>query len=329
MKYNFNNQITNELENFQNHLKSKGFNKNTVRQNSNYTGIFLQWIEVENIEKQDVKYKEIIAFIHNLQREYESRFINRVLLAVRHYYEYLRLLSGAEASGVEANPANGIHLKGNKHKLPENIIEFKKLKELYENFEVNTNRDKRNRVILSLMIYQAITPEELQKLETRHIKLRQAKIYIPSGKHSNARTLEMQAVQLLDMQEYLQQTRPKMLEEIRKERSGRKPNIIKPEEIENQLFFSENGSENIKSSLYHLFRKIRKENPEITSTKIIRQSVIAHWLGEKNIRQVQYMAGHRYVSSTQRYRDYNMDELTKELKQYHPLDFGAINSTKL
>jgi len=310
MKYNFNKQITDELKDFQNHLKSKGFNKNTIRQNSNYAGIFLQWIELENIEKQDVKYKEIIAFIHYLQREYESRFINRVLLAVRHYYDFVDL---------GENPATGIYLKGNKHKLPENIIEFKKLKQLYENFEVKTNRDKRNRVILSLMIYQAITPEELRKLETRHIKLRQAKIYIPSGKHSNARTLEIQAIQLLDMQEYLQQTRPKMLEEITGNRSGRKPENIKTEELENQLFFSENGSENIKSSLYHLFRKIRKENPEITSTKIIRQSVIAHWLKEKNIRQVQYMAGHRYVSSTQRYRDYNMDELTKELKQFHPL----------
>lgn len=325
MKYSFNKQITDELKDFQNHLKSKGFNKNTIRQNSNYTGIFLQWIEVENIENKEVRYNEIIAFIRHLQKEYESRFINRVLLAVRHYYEFLKTETPA-LSGVEGNPATGIYQRGNKHKLPEHIIEHKKLKELYENFEVKTNRDKRNRVLLGLMIYQALTPEELRKLQAKHIKLRQAKIYIPSGKHSNARTLEMNAVQLLDMQEYLLQTRPKMLEEITGNRSGRKPNIIKAEEIENQLFFSENGSENIKSSIYHLFRKLRtcpdasgKKYPEITSTNIIRSSVIAHWLTEKNIREVQYMAGHRYVSSTQRYRDYTMDELTKELKQFHPL----------
>ena len=40
----------------------------------------------------------------------------------------------------------------------------------------------------------------------------------------------------------------------------------------------------------------------------------------KGIRQVQYMAGHRYVSSTQRYRDYNTGELSDALQQFHPLD---------
>jgi len=309
-KYNYTTPINKELKKFQEHLKKKNFNKNTIRQNSNYAGIFLEWLEAENIENKVVRYNEIIAFIRHLQNKYESRFINRVLLAVRHYYEFLK---------TEVNPAAGIYQRGNKHKLPEHIIEHKKLKELYEKFEIKTNRDKRNRVILGLMIYQALTPEELRKLETKHIKLRQAKIYIPSGKHSGARTLEMNAVQLLDMQEYLLQTRPQMLAEITGKRSGRKPNIIKAEELENRLFFSENGSENIKSSLYHLFRKIRKTDPQITSTKVIRSSVISHWLTEKNIRIVQYMSGHIYVSSTQRYRDYNIDELSKELKQYHPL----------
>ena len=322
MKYQFTNQITKELKKFQKHLKKKNFNENTIRQNSNYAGIFLEWIETENLEKQEIRYKEIIAFIHELQQEKGSRFIGRVILAVRHYYEFL---------DIPENPASGIYLKGKRTELPSNLVEYKELKKLYENYETPNNRTKRNKIMLGLMIYQALTTEELRKIEPHHIKLREAKIYVPGGKHSNPRTLEMQAIQLIDMQEYLQIIRPKMLEVIGNFRSGRKPNKVNLEAIKEQLFFSENGSENIKSSLYHLFRKLRacpeksgKTDLKLTSTKIIRQSVIAHWLKEKGIREVQYMAGHRYVSSTQRYRDYNMDELSQALNEYHPLNSEAL-----
>ena len=310
-KYHFKGETAKELEDFKTYLLTKGFNQNTIRQNSNYAGIFLQWIKEEATDKDQVRYREVIAFIRHLQHEgYNSKFINRVLLAVRHYYNSLE---------TPKNPAFGIYLRGNKHSLPANLDAYIEIQKLYENYEVKDNRNKRNRVMLGLMIYQALSPEEIGKLEPQHLKLKEAKIHIPGGKHSNPRTLNMQAVQLMDMQEYLQHVRPQMLEDVTTYRSGRKPCKIDREALARQLFFSENGSEHIKRSLYHLFQQLKKINPKITSSKIIRQSVIAHWLKEKGIRQVQYMAGHRYVGSTQRYRDYDMEELSHALKSYHPL----------
>ena len=41
----------------------------------------------------------------------------------------------------------------------------------------------------------------------------------------------------------------------------------------------------------------------------LRQSVITEWLKEKGLRQVQYMAGHRYVSNTERYLTTNLQDL--------------------
>ena len=80
-----------------------------------------------------------------------------------------------------------------------------------------------------------------------------------------------------------------------------------------------NGSENIKSSLYHLFKAIQKINPDIRNAKQIRSSVITYWLKNHNLREVQYMAGHKYVSSTERYQLNNLDELQKNLEKFHPL----------
>ncbi|MDD4673691.1 MAG: hypothetical protein PHI03_12220 [Bacteroidales bacterium] len=51
----------------------------------------------------------------------------------------------------------------------------------------------------------------------------------------------------------------------------------------------------------------------------IRVSVITSWLQHYNLREVQYMAGHKYVSSTERYRTDNLKDLQKELEKYHPL----------
>lgn len=38
-------------------------------------------------------------------------------------------------------------------------------------------------------------------------------------------------------------------------------------------------------------------------------SVITNWLQYYNLREVQYMAGHKYVSSTERYRTDNLEDL--------------------
>jgi len=35
--------------------------------------------------------------------------------------------------------------------------------------------------------------------------------------------------------------------------------------------------------------------------------------------QVQYMAGHMYISSTERYQQNNLDKLQGQLEKYHPL----------
>ena len=123
---------------------------------------------------------------------------------------------------------------------------------------------------------------------------------------------------MLELQEYLLIVRPRMLANVTSYRNGRKPNKIDPI-ITEKLFFGERGSDNIKASLYHIFRKVKKKYPRITSGKIIRYTVIAEWLKTIDIRKVQYMAGHRYVSSTERYNVMNLQELKDSLNKYHPM----------
>jgi len=72
--------------------------------------------------------------------------------------------------------------------------------------------------------------------------------------------------------------------------------------------------------LHHLFADIQKYSPGLKNATQIRSSLISHWLKHYNLREVQYMAGHKYVSSTERYNLNKLENLKSKLIKYHPLD---------
>jgi integrase/recombinase XerD len=94
----------------------------------------------------------------------------------------------------------------------------------------------------------------------------------------NSRTLPLQPGQILPIHEYLQETKL----------------LLKPKEGE--LF---PGS--LDNIIYSLVLELQGINPTVTNDLYIRSSVIINWLKQHNKRQVQYMAGHKYISSTEAY----------------------------
>ncbi len=262
----------------------------------------------------------LLVFIDSCRMENKSKkHINTMLRSIRNYYDYLK--STGEAT---VNPAANLYLKGVRHKLPHDILPSESLQQLYQSYPVIDNRSSRNKIILGMLIYQGITTDELMRLTTADVKLQEGKIFVPGSRHSNSRTLELKPFQVMELHEYLTEIRPKILEEVAKPKPCRKPDKINRKRIENQLFVSINGSEHIKNSLLHLFRDVQKINPNVINAVQIRQSVIAYWLKTMNLRQVQYMAGHKYVSSTERYHTNNLDNLQSKLEKLHPLANEAM-----
>ncbi len=275
----------------------------------------MKWQESEQLETEEIRYNDLLNFIDYCKLEGNSkRHINSKLRSIRNFYEYLK-----ETNPNIINPAANLYLKGTTLKLPSNIIDYRELEKLYQEYQTATNRDKRNKIILGLLIYQGLTTGELQQLKSENLKLKQGKILIPGNRKRNSRTLELKPFQILDLYEYVNKVKSQILKEISMPKPARKPNKISKEKLKEQLFISINGSENIKNSLLHMFRKIRKTNPEILHPKQIRASVIVYWLKHFNLRQVQYFAGHKYVSSTERYQMNNLEGLKKSLEEFHPL----------
>ncbi|WP_315814208.1 hypothetical protein [Paraflavitalea speifideaquila] len=64
--------------------------------------------------------------------------------------------------------------------------------------------------------------------------------------------------------------------------------------------------------------EIQGLNPIVTNTLHIRGYVILNWLKIQPKRQVQYMAGHKYISSTGKYAAQEVEDLKDALAKHHP-----------
>jgi len=323
-KYEFNDpEIIVEQTNLASYFHRKKFAPDTIKVYCNYTGYFLEWLEKE---VKEIQYQDLLQFVIYCKSEGRNpRNINLILTGVRHYFDMLQLTP---------NPATGLYLRGEKQAIPHDLLDPNELHQLYEQYPVYNERTQRNKVITGLYVYQGITTDELKKLESHHINLKEGKLHIPGTKQTHnkggrrSRILKLKANQILELQEYLQITRPKIVEDIRtgerlkhsnQSRPARKPKVIKEASLQQQLFISLNGSEYIKNSIVRLMEDLRKINDRVQNGVQIRKSVIVNWLKEKDIRQVQYMAGHSSISSTERYRAANLEELEEALKIHHPL----------
>ncbi|ELR68187.1 phage integrase family protein [Fulvivirga imtechensis AK7] len=301
--------------------EKKCFAPDTARTYCNYAGYFLEWLQTERLTPEGTTYNDLLQFVNHCKKAGRSTSnINLILISLRHYFDMLQL---------RVNPATGLHLRGETRAIPHDLLSANELHRLYESYPVYNARTQRNKVITGLYVYQGITTRELKKLEPGHIHLKEGKIYLPGTSHTRhksglqPRSLKLRANQILELQEYLLVTRPKILYDLktghRQTQSTRKPDKVNWAVIEHQLFISLNGSEKIKSTVSFLMEDLRKINTRVKDGLYIRKSVIVNWLKEKDIRQVQYMAGHSKISSTEKYRAVNLEELEEALKIHHPL----------
>ena len=154
-------------------------------------------------------------------------------------------------------------------------------------------------MILGFRIYHGLQEQELAKLEINYLQLDKGKIHVPSTKRANKRILDLKPFQILPLHEYLLKERKSLNEEIEGNYLFHRKRLIR-------------GMSRIK-------KMINRYEPRLNNMAQVRASVITNWLKHYNLREVQYMAGHTYVSSTERYRTDNLEDLQKELEKYHPL----------
>lgn len=286
---------------FKRYLQGQGLRKTTAHGYYKLLRQYLNWLKSQHITPLSASYVDLLAYVNHMRAAGNSPHTqNQKLQSVKQFYNWQTALYN-----MLHNPVDTLRIKGTIHRQPHDLLSYDTLESLYANCPAGGLIGKRNKMMLGLVIYQGLRTGELSALETYDVKLSEATISVPSVGRSSPRILKLAAHQILPMQAYLSEVRPAIL----KTRGA----------ASEKLFMSQGISNDLQNSLYKLMQKLKPLEPNLKTMQQIRSSVISHWLKHEHIREVQYKAGHRYVSSTEHYHTKSLDTLQEQLETMHPL----------
>jgi hypothetical protein len=78
------------------------------------------------------------------------------------------------------------------------------------------------------------------------------------------------------------------------------------------------GNNKLLSPVAKLMKQIRTIDRQFLNFKQVRTSVITFWIKTYGLRKAQYMAGHRYISSTENYLPNDLEDLIEDINTLHP-----------
>ena len=253
-------------------------------------------------EKAD--YKAIVQYIGSLRNRYHNpRTINRILASIKAYYDFL-----SSSGKRKDNPAKSIRLrdKQNRDIQLQDLFSKEETEVLLNRKERYRQLESRNKVVMSLLIYQGLTPHEISSLTLEDINLETAGIYIKATSSTNSRTLGLKPTQVFLFQQYQREIRPMLLK-------GNPTDILLIGHRGNPM-----TTEDISKHVIRSFKGLYA--PRKVNCQTIRQSVITQLLKAGNdLRIVQVFAGHKNPSTTEKYKQRDVEALKGAIQNYHPL----------
>ncbi len=278
-----------------------------------------QFISYQGSKINETSYNEVIEYIGILRaRNLHPKSLRNHLFAIKIYFRYLVVVGKRKD-----HPCESLYLKDqiNRAIIVESLYSKEALENLYKTYESPKDQrkwaeksevsKKRDKVILSLLIYQALTSSEVIELKVHDINLEEGTIRIganesPGRRGNRARTLALKSKQILLFDNYIKKHRKELWR------------MQKPSKRQDYFILNEQGLQLWGSYLNRMLSKGREPHEIFTPMKI-RQSVIAHLLKENNdLRIVQEFAGHRRAGSTEAYKRTGLEELKSNIEKLHP-----------
>lgn len=301
---------------FKEWLLLKRYSPATAETTARVVEYFRGWATGANVtELEEICYQDAMMFINWSSKHGASqKTIANYLLHIRKFYDFL-----ISEGMIKENPVAHIKVQGIKRKVYHDILNTDELQQLYQQYPTTIEHEpgkqippqqkniisrRRNKVILSLLIYQGLRVEEVAAINLQDLQLREGKIMIHAQRRTAARIMKLESHQVYELMDYMHETRKEFLQ------AGT---------TSSKLFLQWNASDNFHNITQSMLRHLRTINSRIKNCDQIRASVITQWIKQYDLRKVQYLAGHKYVSSTEEYKANNIDELQDDITKFHPL----------
>jgi len=293
------------MKTYKDYLKKEGYTQKTITSKQREQDYFIKWCKRQSITPIEIDYKTCLKYIKHLTRKGNTKkTINHKLGSLKTYFNYL-----ISESYRTDNPIENTNVRGTQRPINYNLLESEELEDLYYSYGTENYQEayhkytaKRNKIIVGLLVYQGLDTPDLSKLKLEHVQLNKGKIYVPSRKRSNARELELKPWQMMSFMEYINDIRIHLLRRLNKD--------------SDQLFPCGDRFPFTNT----IIKKLKKYNQKVESSKQIRASVITNWLKQHNLRKTQVMAGHCYISSTERYLQDDLENLHEIINNFHPIN---------
>lgn len=254
---------------------------------------------------EKASYQDVMSYLASLRETGKHpKTIRNHLFAIKIYYRYL------VAEGKRADhPCQFLYLqdKINRAVDVQSLYSMPQMEKFLESYNPNLKNEptrQREKVVISLLVYQALTVLEISQLNVQDMNLEKGTIRVNGNVKNNGRTLDLKPTQIMLLHNYLNETRKQLLIE---------------NEIQKALLLRNSGTRILPHGISRTINCNRKQTEKMKPLKI-RQSVIAHLLKSGNdLRIVQVFAGHKRAAATEEYKQTGLEELKAAIDKLHPL----------
>ena len=286
---------------FEKYLHRAGHTDSTIK---SYLHAF-KIITNDNPDLHTYKFKDVINYLSDKSKEYANGNTKTYILnGLKKYFDFL-----IDIGLRHDHPCINLHLRNQRRKeiIHQDLFTSKELELLLEREERYEDLKQRNRVVTSLLIYQGLNSAEISNLNVSHIDLDKGLVFIKASRKIGQRHIELVNKQYRLFDTYLNE--------------GRKS--LHRETIPTNAFvLGKLGTRLSVDDIHYLVSTFKGLFPDRNLTpSSIRQSVIANWLNEKKIplEQAQLMSGQKWISTTVKYRQTNLEEQRELMNKWFPV----------
>ena len=292
---------------FTDFLRTRGFAERSIESYGRSTQAFLQFLEqrglgqMANLTRTLIEEYRLSLFSQKTRQGKPLSLKSQALhlTAVRRFVRFL-----FRHDYLLVDVAQDLEMPRVPRTLPRNLLSERQTIGLLEAPDVSTVLGLRDRAILELLYATGLRNQECAALLLEHLEEPNQCLRVVKGKGGKTRVVPLGDEAELWVQEYLQKARPKLL---------RRPG-------EQHVFLSSRGKPIGRGTMAALVsRWAKKAGLPHATPHVIRHCVATHMLKRgANLRHLQAFLGHSCVSTTERYTQVEVSDLSKVVRRCHP-----------